>query len=122
MIMRRVFTNESLAALVSSIKQYTDSAIAKLVNSAPSTLDTLGELAAALEENEDVVDALDAAITSKANEMDLEAAVARIDSIEDLISSNAIMLPDAKTGDMYVIQIHNGRLVTMLLEEFEVAQ
>lgn len=49
------------------LRDYTDTRIADLVNSAPETLDTLGELAAAMEENADVVEALDAAISTKAN-------------------------------------------------------
>lgn len=46
---------------------YVDTKIADLVNSAPETLDTLGELAAALEENQEVVDILNASITNKQN-------------------------------------------------------
>lgn len=46
-------------------KEYTDTKVADLVNSAPETLDTLGELATAFEENKDVVEALDAAISNK---------------------------------------------------------
>ena len=48
-------------------KIYVDTKISDLVNSAPGTLDTLGELAAALEENQEVVDVLDASITNKQN-------------------------------------------------------
>lgn len=46
-------------------------AIANLVNGAPTTLDTLKEIADALAENEDVVDALEAAIGTKANASDV---------------------------------------------------
>lgn len=42
-----------------------DIQIAKLVNSAPETLDTLGELAEALQENQEVVDVLNEAIATK---------------------------------------------------------
>ena len=48
-------------------KTYVDTKITDLVNSAPETLDTLGELAAALEENQEVVDVLNASITNKQN-------------------------------------------------------
>ena len=48
-------------------KTYVDTKIADLVNSAPETLDTLGELATALEENQEVVDILNASITNKQN-------------------------------------------------------
>ena len=48
-------------------KTYVDTKISDLVNSAPDTLDTLGELATALEENQEVVDVLNASITNKQN-------------------------------------------------------
>ena len=48
-------------------KTYVDEAVAGLVGSAPETLDTLGELATAFNEHQEVVDALDAAITVKKN-------------------------------------------------------
>lgn len=46
-------------------KDYVDTKVADLVNSAPETLDTLGELATAFAENKEVVEALDTAITNK---------------------------------------------------------
>lgn len=48
-------------------KAYVDDAVAGLVDSAPETLNTLGELATAFNEHQEVVDALDAAITNKKN-------------------------------------------------------
>ena len=54
---------------------YTDQRIADLVNGAPSTLDTLGEIATAMSENKDVVDALNSAIGSKASQTELESHV-----------------------------------------------
>jgi hypothetical protein len=44
---------------------FVQTAVANLVDSAPETLNTLGELADAIEEHRDVTDALDAAITNK---------------------------------------------------------
>ena len=44
---------------------YTDAKIGELINGAPTTLDTLKEIADAMEENADVVEALDAAVGSK---------------------------------------------------------
>ena len=52
-------------------KSYTDTKIANLINGAPTTLDTLGEIATAMKTNEDVVKALDTAIGTKANASDL---------------------------------------------------
>lgn len=51
---------------------YTDTKIADLINGAPSTLDTLGEIAAAMAENKNVVDALNEAIGIKANQSELD--------------------------------------------------
>ena len=41
--------------------------ISKLINSAPEALDTLGEIAQAMKENEDVIKALNSAIGNKAD-------------------------------------------------------
>ena len=51
---------------------YTDSKIADLVGSAPETLDTLKEVADAIQANKDVSIALDAAIGKKANQAELD--------------------------------------------------
>jgi hypothetical protein len=65
-------------------EEYVATELANLVNSAPATLDTLGEIATAMQENTEVVDALNQAITSKANQSDLENYYnkAEIDSYE----------------------------------------
>lgn len=52
---------------------YTDQKIADLINGAPSTLDTLGEIAQAMQDNYDVVEALDAAIGSKVSRIEVES-------------------------------------------------
>lgn len=54
---------------------YTDTKIAELINGAPSTLDTLGEIAQAMQENNDIVEALDSAIGSKANQAELDTHI-----------------------------------------------
>ena len=51
---------------------YTNLQIANLINGAPETLDTLKEIADAMAEHEEVVEALQAAIGSKAAEADFE--------------------------------------------------
>lgn len=48
-------------------KTETDKKIADLVNSAPETLDTLGELAEGIKENQDIIATLNNAISNKAN-------------------------------------------------------
>lgn len=54
---------------------YTDQKIADLINGAPSTLDTLGEIAQVMSENADVVSALNEAIGKKANEAEFDSHV-----------------------------------------------
>ena len=49
---------------------YTDQKIADLINGAPGDLDTLGEIAEAMRDNDDVMAALNQAIGSKASEAD----------------------------------------------------
>ena len=57
----------SAATALTNAKSYTDTKISELINSAPTTLDTLGEIATAMAENADVVSALEEAIGTKAN-------------------------------------------------------
>ena len=62
-----------VSAALNTAKTYTDTEISELINSAPTTLDTLGEIATAMSENADVVEALEAAVGTKANASDLTA-------------------------------------------------
>lgn len=50
-------------------KSYTDTKIADLINGAPSTLDTLGEIADAMANNQNVVTALESAIGNKVDKV-----------------------------------------------------
>ena len=85
--------------LHTEIEDYVDNQVAALVNSAPETLDTLGELAAAFEENKEVVEALDASITNKQDKV-----------------SDTLILVDTITGIQHKIQIQNGQLVSFPVE------
>lgn len=96
---------------------YTDNKIAQLISGAPSTLDTLGEIARAMQENDTVVDALEEAIGRKANaaefnshEIDNVKHITTTErnkwnSIDDKISkSGGTMIGiDENTGDFYAI-------------------
>ena len=55
---------------------YVDTEIAELINSAPTTLDTLGEIATAMAENEDVVEALTEAVGKRYTKDETDAAIA----------------------------------------------
>lgn len=52
---------------------YADNKIAELIGGAPETLDTLKEVADAIEENKSIVDALDAAVGKKANKTEFDS-------------------------------------------------
>lgn len=54
------------------VEKYINNQVAALVGSAPETLNTLGELAEALQDNREVTEILDAAISLKANQSDLD--------------------------------------------------
>lgn len=59
------------AAKKLATEDYVNTKVSDLVNSAPETLDTLGELATALEQNSDIVETLNAAIGNKADKADV---------------------------------------------------
>ena len=61
----------SAATALTNAKSYTDTKISDLINGAPTTLDTLGEIAEAMADNADVVQALQESIGTKANASDL---------------------------------------------------
>ena len=63
-----------------ALKRYVDTEIASLVNAAPETLDTLGEVAAAIAENEEVVEALNAAIGNKLDTEVYQEKILEIDT------------------------------------------
>lgn len=60
---------DALSELDNEQKIYTDTKIADLINGAPETLDTLKEVADAIQENETIVDALNAAIGNKVDKV-----------------------------------------------------
>lgn len=74
-------------ALHTEILEYVDDEVAALVNSAPETLDTLGELAIAFEENKDMVETLNAAVTNKAEKSDLKDIQESINTNTNSINS-----------------------------------
>ena len=75
-------------------KTYVDERITSLVDSAPETLDTLGELAAALQENKEVVDVLNEAIVVKADKEYVDELIANIPTESEIL---IIDCPDGST-------------------------
>ena len=74
-----ILSTIKISELIANHKQIaTVQDIADLVNSAPETLDTLGELAQAFSENKEVVEALNEAIANKADKTYVDEAIANI--------------------------------------------
>ena len=81
-------------------KTYTDNRISNLINGAPETLDTLKEVADAIKENEDIVDALNKAISNKLTITDITQTVTS--SIDDGLNIITIALSDGTTSTFSV--------------------
>lgn len=60
-------------------EEYVDSKVAELVNSAPETLNTLGELASAIKENQDLIDAIK--VPTKTSELTNDSGFITADDI-----------------------------------------
>lgn len=113
------YTKDEVTDFHSELEAYTDYQVAALVNSAPETLDTIGELAAAFEENKDMVATLNAAVVNKAENSDVQHLsdlvginATNIESLQSQVLQNTLILADAITGESYSIQIQNGQLVS----------
>ena len=74
---------EAIDEACATANAYTDEKISELINGAPATLDTLKEIADAMTENEDVVNALEESIGKKANQDDLTAHASNSSHISD---------------------------------------
>ena len=93
-------------------KSYVDEQITNLVDSAPDTMNTLGELATALKENQDVVAVLDSAITNKADKAYVDELIANIPTESEVF---IVDCPDGSvlshTFDQVVEAINSGKAV-----------
>jgi hypothetical protein len=86
-------------------KNYADSAIAALVDSAPETLDTLNELAAALQDNPDIISDLQDIAAGK---QDALTAGANIDITEDVISVTGLTSAEISDFDSAAVTANTG--------------
>lgn len=97
-------------------KTYVDEKITNLVNSAPETLDTLGELATALQENEDIVNVLNQAIIEKADKTYIDELIAGIPTESDIL---IVDCPDgstiSRTFEQIAAAVESGKIVYALL-------
>ena len=93
-------------------KTYVDEKVANLVGSAPETLDTIGELATALQENEDVVEVLNQAIMVKADKTYVDELIANIPAESDVVIVNC---PDGSiishTFEQVTTAVNNNKAV-----------
>lgn len=93
-------------------KTYVDEQVANLVGSAPETLDTLGELATALQENKDIVNLLNEAVITKADKNYVDELIANIPTETDLLFVDC---PDgttiSHTFEQIVTAINSNKIV-----------
>lgn len=81
--------NTSISSAETRAKNYADQKITALVNSAPTAMDTLGELAKAISDHQDVYDAYVAQVSSDLEEMGValvEAAMELDETLHNIIS------------------------------------
>ena len=90
----------SAASALASSKEYTDSEIAGLINGAPTTMDTLKEIADAMTENQTVVEALNTAIGSKADKTDIPTKVSQLENDSNFLTEHQDLSSYAKTEDI----------------------
>ena len=90
--------------------------IAALVNSAPETLDTLGEIAEALQGGADIVDTLNNAIVAKADKAYVDEHLATIPSIEGLASENYVdeAVENKQNKNVIIYRDSTTKLATMM--------
>ena len=93
-------------------KNYVDEKITSLVDSAPETMNTLGELATALQENQEVVDILNAVITNKADKTYVDELITNIPTESDVF---VVDCPDgsiiSSTFEQIMTAINNNKIV-----------
>lgn len=86
-------------------KTYVDEKVADLVGSAPETLNTIEELAAALQENDEVIQVLDEAITNKADKTYVDELIANIPT----------------ESDTFIVESPDGSIISHTFEQIKTA-
>jgi hypothetical protein len=93
-------------------KNYVDEKITSLIDSAPETMNTLGALATALQENQEVVEILNAAITNKADKTYVDELITNIPQESDVV---IVDCPDGSvishTFEQVKTAINNNKVV-----------
>ena len=78
---------------------YVNNKVASLVDSAPETLDTLAEVATAIQENETVVEALNGAIGNKADKSEITTLDGRVETLENKTPSKLTLYVKANWAE-----------------------
>lgn len=106
----QISTHNADSSAHQDIRNLIDTKIASLINGAPTTLDTLKEIADAMSANETVVDALEASIGSKANTSDLASYVPTSRTVNGKALSANISLGNKDVGALpdYTLTINHG--------------
>jgi hypothetical protein len=93
-------------------KVYVDESIANLIGSAPETLNTLGKLATAFQENDEVVQVVNNAITNKADKTYVDELIANIPTESDIL---VVDCPDGSiishTFEQIMTAINNNKII-----------
>ena len=95
-------TRGSAATALSEAKTYTDNAISDLINGAPTTRDTLKEISDLMDENASVVEALDAAIGTKANKTDIPTKTSDLENDSGFLTDHQDLSEYAKSADVNI--------------------
>ena len=95
-------------SVLEEAKAYTDSEIADLINGAPTTRDTLKEISDAMAENQTVVEALDAAIGTKANKSDIPTKVSQLENDSGYLKDHQDLSEYAKKTDVPSIKVNSA--------------
>ena len=112
----------SAESALASSKEYTDSEIAGLINGAPTTLDTLKEIADAMSENQTVVEALNTAIGSKADKTDIPTKVSQLENDSGYITENRDLSEYALKSLYGDTAINVGRLADSTVGSYSTAE
>lgn len=91
----QAYADQAELDAISAAEDYTDTAIANLIDSAPATLDTLNELAAALQDNPDIISDLQDIAAGK---QDTLTEGANIDITNNVISVTGLDTDDVAEG------------------------
>lgn len=102
---------------VNTAKNYTDTKVAELIDSAPETLDTFKEIADALKEDQDVLDTLNSAIGNKADKTALATTNAKVGALETDNATNKADIKELQENKADADDIPSNYVTTDTVQE-----